>query len=161
MPYSETESIKERILTLLGGDGESVPSEVFASLLADKLVAVIRREVDPLADCGMLPALMVFDGDEMQVDEETDTRGRRFRFPVVLRWVTNANGPEYIKERRAIVPRIQELMETHSGLAALLTVLPSGGEEKPFASIQATTRGADIWYFLDYRRLRGDPWTTY
>jgi hypothetical protein len=166
MPADPVDSIKEQILTLLFGDNADVRTEILLPLLDEAIgIRQVRREVDPLAPQAVMPAVIGFDGDEVEVEGEKDNRGRTYQFDIMIRWLTQAAGAQYVRERKVVVPRIQELIETaiypESSPLASLVIQIDGGEERPFQVVGQPTRGADVLYTVRYRRVLGDPRTTY
>lgn len=143
-------SIKSRIL--------SAVLERLQQLKIDGHCRVLEREVDPLAESKNLPAIRIFDGDETEIPEAADHRGRSYTFPLVIRFQTNK--PPYHVQKDIVVPMIQAIIEADETLGGLTRRI-AGGEEKPHVNIQATDGGADLWYHITYRRLRGNPWATY
>lgn len=144
------DSIKKRIMDRI--------LENLAPLEEEARVRSITRELDPLASSDKLPALMIYDGEELEIAR--DNRGRTYEFPVTIK-VLVSSARDLPAAKDAVVAEVQKLMESDVQLGGLANLV-DGGAEVPFLNeLNKPVGGALLQWTVQYRRVRGDPFTTY
>lgn len=144
------DSIKKRIL--------AGALQVLSPLINDHTLQLLRRETNPVARSEAKPALFVYDETETEIAK--DHRGRTYEFPLTL--VLHFENSESLADAKDdLVPRVQQLIESSPTLGGV-AVNVDGGAEDPVLT-EATRPGGIVVlaYRVTYRRLRGDPYTTY
>jgi len=144
-----TDSIKKRIMDRLVTN--------LSALIPSKFRGV-TREMDPLAASEKLPALMIYDGEETEI--EKDHFGRTYNFPVVFKILAQSER-NLAAKKDELVPEVQRIVEGEIQLNGLANIV-EGGTEQPFINeLGKPVGGALLFYTVQYRRKLGDPYTTY
>jgi hypothetical protein len=152
MPESIKAQIIKRVLSNLGAMVDN------ANPTAKGKVRQVSREMDLLKWGSFLPAIMVYDGDE-EFSEE-DNRGVTVRFPLAVKIIWE-DQRSLARLKDELVPEVQRIMESDIQLGGLANWV-KGGEEQPFiAEIGKPQGGSFVYYEVEYRRKRGNPYETY
>src|SRR5438309_1587699 len=113
---------------------DSIKKQVMDRILADLATLVpatfvsVKRELNPLKEAEQMPSLMVYDGPETRVGQ--DSRGRIYQFPLGIRiWLADYQDLSSTKD--VYVPQVQQKIEGDLQLGALANIV-DGGEEHPF-----------------------------
>jgi len=146
MSLSIKRQIMDRIVANLG------------TLAAAGVVREVRRELDPLASQGKLPLLLVYDGEEGQIEQ--DNFGRTYQFPVAVKILieTKRNLGEAKDE---VVAEAQRVIESDVKLGGLAYEVNDGSEQPYINELGSPVGGALLFWTVTYRRKLGDPYTTY
>jgi hypothetical protein len=118
----------------------------------------VTRELDIEKVARDLPAILVYTSPEQQSGR--DNRGRTFRFTLAVKCLLQ--DPRDIQSATEVmVAKVQQVMESDIQLNGLATLLD--GEDVTYFvnELNKPVGGAFITYDIEYRRLRGDPYTTY
>ena len=152
----KTPSIKKQALDKILKNLEALKSE--NNPTPDGKVRTVTRELDMLKSSEHMPSLMVYDGEELIIDE--DERGITFQFPLTIK--LQFSSPRDLAEiKDVLVPAVQTVMESDLQLGGLVNWV-KGGEEQPFiAEIGKPLGGALLHYQIEYRRMRGNPYKSY
>jgi hypothetical protein len=150
------ESIKKRILARIVSNLSAMVSP--NSPTPAGKVRQVTREMDLMKNTEHLPSLMLYDGEEEIMEE--DERGITLQFPVAIK--LNWTDPrDLARMKEELVPEVQRIMESDLQLNGLANWV-KGGAENPFINeVGKPNGGVMIIYIVEYRRRRGDPYTTY
>jgi hypothetical protein len=144
------ESIKAQILNRIMAN--------FEPLKTSGDFRAITRERNLLLLAAVTPALQIYDGPERFVAK--DTRGRTWHFDIGLK-ICLTEGRDLGAAKDTLVPKVQKVIETDLQLGGLADFV-DGGEEIPYITeTEKPAGGALILYTVQYRRVLGDPYTTY
>lgn len=144
---------------------DSIKKQIMSRILADLEplktsgdFRSITREVNLLATAAVLNALQIYDGPERLMNK--DNRGRTFHFDIGLKILAQEQR-DLGAAKDALVPKVQQILETDYQLGGLASIV-DGGEEVPFLTeVNKPLGGSLVLYTIQYRRVLGDPYTTY
>ena len=143
---------------------DSIKKQIMARVLSNLApltptpFRLVERRVDILAAADVKPSLFVYDGEEEPAGE--DNHGRTFRFPLALKIMFESQR-NLGDVKDTLVWQVQNAIEDDIQLNGLANIL-DGGNEVPFVEEQGKPdAGALVFYTVEYRRVRGDPLTTY
>lgn len=121
-------------------------------------VRSITRELDPLKSSDALPALMIYDEPENELEQ--DFHGRTYEFMVTFKLLFTSQR-DLPAEKDRLVPELQKIIESDVQLGGLANIV-DGGAEQPFINELGKPVGlVFVSYQVKYRRVLGDPFTTY
>lgn len=104
------------------------------------------------------PSIQLYVGEERPTSK--DNRGRTYHFDMCAKLLID-DPKDVGAASDTIVPEIQRLIESNVQVSQL-AVIVDGGEELPFVSESNEPLGGSlVMYTIQYRRLLGDPYTTY
>lgn len=145
---------------------DSIKSQIIKSQLAAMTVLATNGTVRQVSrgtklslNLPIRPSIQLFVGDERPFGKP-DNRGRTFHFDLCWK-LLNEDPRDVAGANDLIVPEIQKIAETDIQTGGLCVIV-EGGEEKPFVSeTNEPLGGSLILYTVEYRRVLGDPYTTY
>jgi hypothetical protein len=145
-----TPSIKLQIMQLI--------LSLMQPLVQSGVFRKVARSHDLALNEAVRPALQIYDGPERLMRK--DSRGRTYHFDIGLK-ILIEDARDISAQKDLIVPAVQKIMETNLQLAGLANIV-DGGEEVPFVEeADKPLGGALVLYTIEYRRVLGDPYTTY
>ena len=147
-------------------DKASIKAQIIASILADLQALVtagtvrqVNRGNKLAVNLPVRPSIQLYVGDERPFGKP-DTRGRTFEFDLCLK-LLNSDARDVATANDLIVPEMQKIVENNIQLGGLCVGI-YGGEELPFTTESNDPEGGVlITYTIQYRRVLGDPYTTY
>ena len=143
MPDSIKHQIVDRVITTL------------TPLVTNGTFRSLTRESDRLREIKALPALMIFDGNEITY-AKTDTIWI-CRFTLELRFVfAKSRNAGTVKD--ALVAEVQKTLEADIALGGLGRILNAGNEQPPAGPDAEQTHRTLLAYTIEYTRKIADPY---